>query len=479
MLPTAQPNGQGNVLAPTPGTTGGVGGPSASPPGGSPKNVRQRPRAGQAPAAPQTFANMQQQGMARPAPGMLMQGQNPALNAAVGNMQQQGAAATAAAPNLANGANAVTAAQQQVSNASAGRNLGMYETSQTAQQLGAPLMQQVMALLADPTQGLNDAAQSNFDRNNRVLGREFTELREGLNENMAARGLDASTIAATGLGQLGARQAEAQGDLAARIQEQLIRDRSSAMNNAINAAMGLRGQEIEIGRDEYTINRDTGQMGWDRGFKENRAAAEDMRFDKTFGLDEKRFGLDQDKFGWQRSTDERDFNRLTGRDAVSDNQWQQGFDRDGDWRADDVRFRDDRARVGDNQWQQGFDRDGQWRTEDNTYRDRRDGVRDSQFERGFEREGDWRADDVRFRDTRADRGDEQWQQSFDQGQRNFTTQTMAQILSGLGFNNLPPAMVEQIMRSLGLNPATAPTGGATPGTSWAGGGGTSGGVTNF
>jgi hypothetical protein len=473
MLPTMQPNGQGNVLAPTPNTTGGVGGPSASPPGGTPKNMRQRPRAGQAPAPAPTFANMQQQGMARPAPNMLMQGQNPALNTAVGNMQQQGAAV----PEMANGANAVTAAQQTVDNAAAGRNLGNYTTSNAAQQLGAPLMQQVMALLADPTQGLNEAAQSNFDRNNRVLGREFTELREGLNENMAARGLDASTIAATGLGQLGARQAEAQGDLAARIQEQLIRDRSSAMNSAITAALGLRGQEIDIGKDEYVINRDTGELEWNRDFKEDRADAEDSRFDRSFGLDVQRFGLDKDKFGWQQSTDLRDFNYGVGRDDKND----QFRDREFDWRQGtdqrDFDYGVGRDQTRDNQWQQGFDRDGQWRDDDVRYRDNRDVVRDGQWERGFERDNDWRNDDVRFRDNRAETGDNQWQQSFDQGQKNFNTSGIIQMLSGMGFNNLPPALIDQIMQSLGITGQQ--TGGGTPGSSWAGGGGTSGGVTNF
>jgi hypothetical protein len=465
MLPVAQPNGQQAPLAANTNTYGGVGGPTASAPGGSPKNMRrQQGGAG----GPQTFAGMQQQGMARPAPNMLMQGNNPALNTAIGTMQAQGAGAQT---EFANAGNAVGAAQQTVDNAAAGRNLGTYTTSAAAQQLGAPLMQQVMALLQDPTQGLNEAAQSNFDRNNRTLGREFETLREGLNENMAARGLDASTIAATKLGELGSRQAEAQGDLAARIQEKLINDRASAMNNAINAAMGLRGQEIGIGKDEYTINRDTGELEWNRNFKEDRAAAEDMRFDKTFGLD-------REKFDWTKGVDLRDFDYKVGRDQSND----QFRDDEFDWRKStdtrDFDYRQGRDAVGDDRWQQGFDRDGQWRTEDNTYRDGRDQVRDNQWERGFDRDNDWRADDIRYRDGRDAVGDERWNQTFTQGQNNFNTSGIIQMLQGMGFNNLPPALIDQIMQSLGVTGQQ--TGGGTPGgSSWAGGGGTSGGVTNF
>jgi hypothetical protein len=76
VIPVAsQPNGQGAPLAAQNGSAGGVGGPSASAPGGSPKRIqRNRP--------PNTFAGMQQAGMARPSPALAQQQAN-AKNATI------------------------------------------------------------------------------------------------------------------------------------------------------------------------------------------------------------------------------------------------------------------------------------------------------------------------------------------------------------------------------------------------------------
>jgi hypothetical protein len=455
-----QPNGQGDVLSAKSGTTGGIGGPSASPPGGTPK--RQRP-AGARPATP-TFANLQQQGMARPTPdmayngGMLNQQAEGNTNIANTTLNQQAEGNTNIANTTLNQQaqpsatteGATAAAQQQVAQSAPQQSGGSFRYGGNVQQLGGPLMQQVMALLNDPTQGLNEAAQSNFDRQNRVLGREFGELRENLNENMAARGLDASTIAATGLGQLGARQADAQGDLAARVQEKLINDRAAAMNSAINAAMGLRGQEMEMEKDEYVINENTGELEFRRGLDTNRfnLDAELGRGNLALGRD--RLGLDRDKFGWEKDIDLRDFDYKVGRDTKND-----AFrDNEFDWRKNidqrDFDYGAGRDIIKDGQWQQGFDRDGVWRDEDNTYRADRDRVRDGQVDRQFDRDNDWRNEDNTYRDGRDKVGDERWETTNTQNQKNFDTGTIMDILRTMGITSLPPGMMDSLMQTLGI-----------------------------
>jgi hypothetical protein len=486
-----QPNGQGNVLSPNNGGAGGVGGPSASPPGGTPK--RQKGPAAQ--AAPNTFRARQSQGMARPTPQMAQQ---QAQAAQFAQAQAAQPAAPAAQPQPTPGAN-----QAQVGAAPAGPSLdpltqalnaqaqpaptnvqervaaqgvqsagapapgaapaaggmaapapaaggGGFQYNEAVNALGAPLMEQVMALLRDPTQGLNEAAQSNFDRQNRVLGREFTELREGLNENMAARGLDASTIAATGLGQLGARQADAQSDLAARVQEKLINDRATAMQAAIQSAMGLRGQEADLQKDEYVINENTGELEFRRGLDTSRLALDTELGRGNLQLGQDRLGLDRDRFGFDQFTDARDFDYRAGRDLVGDEQFDRRFDFDVNRDTRDFDYRVGRDAVGDERFERGFQRDADWRTEDNTYRDERDVKMDDRFERGFTRDADWRREDNEYRDGRDQKGDERWQDTFDQNQKNFDTGTIMDILRTMGITNIDPKMLDGLLGTLGV-----------------------------
>lgn len=447
MLPiSGQPNGQGGALSPATNTAGGVGGPSASPPGGTPKSMRrQRP--------PQTFAGMQQQGVARPSPELVQQ--QTAMNQQAAQAQQ---AAQMAQPTQQS---ATQAAQQTVANSAplaaqpmSGQNAGGQNP-----QLASFLNQQVMALLQDPTQGLNEAAQSNFDRQARGMDREFTTLREGLNENMAARGLDASTIAATKLGDLGARQAEAMSDMGARVQEQLVRDRSAAMQNAIQSAMGLRGQDAELD-----------QMLWSRSDADRR-----FGLDQTLGLgnldiNRQNLALSRDRFGYDQARDERNFNygvdRDTRNDAFRDRQfdWQRSTD------ERDFDYRQNRDTIGDQQWQSNFDRQGNWRTEDNQYRDRRDTVADERFNRTFDRDQTWRNEDRDYRDTRDKTEDERFNKTFDWNKSNANTQNILSIAQSMGLNSIDPKVLQQIFSSLGITmpgggSGNAPTAGGTGGSS--------------
>jgi hypothetical protein len=463
----AQPNGQGNVLAPTPNTAGGVGGPSASPPGGTPKNMQAQRRQ----RAPNTFAAMQQQGMARPTPAMAatMAQQPPAAPAP----------APAAAPPVAMQATVapqqIAAGQAQVAAAAPNTSgTGRFSYGAGVQALSQPLMNLVMQQLQDPTAGLSEAAQSNFDRLNRGIGREFTDLRENLNENLAARGLDASTIAVSGLSKLGERQAEAQSDLAARTQEQLVRDRAAAIQAAVQSAMGLRGQEADMAESEFTINRDTGELEFRRGLDSSRLALDAELGRGNLDLGRDRLGLERDRFGFDQMRDTRDFDYRVGRDTVDDTfrrdefDWRRSTDtRDFDYRVGQDAI-DNRFRENEFDWRRDTD------LRDFDYGVGRDRVSDERFDRTFQRDADWRAEDNEYRDGRDTINDGRWQQTFDQGNRNFTTQNMIGLLQSMGFNNINPGVLNQIMQSLGLppnsgaapTPPTAISAPPTPPVSW-------------
>jgi hypothetical protein len=477
MIPVTQPNGQGNVLSPGTNTQGGIGGPSASPPGGTPKRQ-------QAPRNSNTFAGMQQTGMARPSRMMANSNaqmpQQPAPQAA--------APAAGASPYQPTTQSAMQAGQQVVNNAQAGYNNQPFQQSAAVGALGAPLMQQVMALLQDPTQGLNEAAQSNFDRNNRVIGREFDTMREGLNENLAARGLDASTIAVSGLGQLGERQAEAQGDLAARVQEKLINDRAAAMQAAINSAMGLRGQEAELGAQEYTINRDTGELEFRRGLDSNKFALDAELGRGNLAINQGNLDLSRDRFGFDQFRDSRNFDYGVDRDAVGDEQFDRRFDFDVSRDTRDFDYRVGRDEVGDSQFDRTFDYNEGRDNRDFDYRTGRDQVGDERWQTTFDRDNDWRNEDTGYRDRRDEVTDDRWQttfdadqerfdRNFDQNDRNFNTSTAMDLIRSMGLEGIDPKQMENIFKMLGIqNPIDPRPEQPLPfGTRRASGSGTSGG----
>lgn len=432
MIPVSgQPNGQGGPASATAGTTGGVGGPAASPPGGTPKNQRrQRP--------PQTFAGMQQQGVARPSPAMAQQQAQANAMAAQQAAQpvQQPAQGTQMAQPMQTPAQPAMAAPAgaQAAPAQGGNMIGS---------LGSELQRQIMQMLADPTQGLNEAAMSNFDRQQRLIGQQFADTRESLNENLAARGLDASTIAASGLSRLEERQGQALTDSSTQIQEQLLRDRNAALNNAIQSAMGLRGQEITLD-----------QNLWDRGNADRNFDLQAELGRGNLDINRQNLGLQRDRFGYEKTRDDRNFNYQVGRDTTNDAfrdkefGWRQGVDqRDYDYRAGQDTIRND-------QWNRGFERDQTWRNEDRTYRDDRDKVTDERWNKGWERDQTWRNEDTTYRSGRDTIGDERWNKTFDAANKQQGTQNMLGLLQGMGFNNISPAVLSQIMSSLGLNSTT-------------------------
>lgn len=65
------------------------------------------------------------------------------------------------------------------------------------------------------------------------------------------------------------------------------------------------------------------------------------------------------------------------------------------------RLERDRMGQQQDQWQQGFDRAGQWRTEDNAYRDDRDAVADERYDQGWQRQQERDQADDDFRDRTA------------------------------------------------------------------------------
>ena len=93
--------------------------------------------------------------------------------------------------------------------------------------------------------------------------------------------------------------------------------------------------------------------------------------------------------------------REDARNAIVDARWERVFNRQGDWRAEDIAYRDRRDAITDTRydegiayrnkqdaeearrWNKAFNRQGEWRAEDIAYRDRRDTITDTRYDEGI------------------------------------------------------------------------------------------------
>ena len=150
-------------------------------------------------------------------------------------------------------------------------------TAQASQAYGG-MMDRLMQSLNQPT-GYN-AQQLQQMRSAQManLNQEFGEQQRQLNENLARRGISASTIAASGLGRLAGEQSRAMADVDARLLQQ-------------QAEMEQRSREANIG----ALTNITGELGrlglGGRGLdiQEQELGQRQRQFEATLGADERRF----------------------------------------------------------------------------------------------------------------------------------------------------------------------------------------------
>lgn len=186
------------------------------------------------PQAP-TFAELQKQGRARPAPPS-MGTMAPGMGVTGGPMQ----------PQLPQSGATMHATGQ--------------PTTVGQGPVGSSLQQAVLANLGSPSRYGSDQAKATYDRLNSTLTEGFDTQRRKTNENLASRGVYDSTIAYGDLQGIDTQQGRAQTDLAARIAEQQATTSGTDMQSAIANALGygstLYGQERGNQNDSY--NQDLG-----------------------------------------------------------------------------------------------------------------------------------------------------------------------------------------------------------------------------
>lgn len=171
--------------------------------------------------------------------------------------------------------------------------------SDTTKQLDPAILKSVMDLLQNPSGYTTDAATSTFNRLGGSIDDQYNLSNQGINEDMARRGLSVSTIGAGRLADSNVARKSAKEDLAGRI----LTDQASTLGadraRAIATASGMSDDEFNRLLSEYQQNTAAGQQGF-----ANKVTATGV----NEGLATDKFNADQTGRAFNASEDQRLFN---------------------------------------------------------------------------------------------------------------------------------------------------------------------------
>ncbi len=280
-IPAQSPQGDGGPVANGLSQIPAQGGGRGAPPGGPPQQRRwntQRPPApqgsGGAVSQAPTFAEMQANGQARPAPPSA---QSPSF--------MPGASGQAAVPQ----------APAPQSFAPSGQN----------QALTGSLQQAVQEQLRNPSVYGAPQVQGVYDMLSRRLGEDYDFRRKGLNEEMAARGLSESSIAGQRYSDLATEQSRAQGDIVTQLATQAAQQYGQDRSLAAQVAAALQGQTFGQEATGYGLNQAASQQGFDNALQSAQFGQGQYQFGQQQGLAERQLSQQGSQFDRSQGLAER------------------------------------------------------------------------------------------------------------------------------------------------------------------------------
>ena len=126
--------------------------------------------------------------------------------------------------------------------------------------VGGNIVPQLLDALHNPSAYNSDQAVQTFDRLNSRLSEGFDQQRQLAREEMARRGLGDSSIYGGRLGDLGIQQARAQSDLAGQIATQQAQQYAGDRAQAIAQAMGYNNAQQGFNQNAFQLNQGSAQQ---------------------------------------------------------------------------------------------------------------------------------------------------------------------------------------------------------------------------
>lgn len=152
---------------------------------------------------------------------------------------------------------------------------------QQAQQAYGGMMERLLGQLNQPTGYNTQQLQQMRSAQMANLNQQFSQQQQQLEENLARRGLSASTIGAAGIGRLAGEQSRAMADVESRLLQQQAemeqRSRESNINALTNITgqlgqLGLGGRELDVRERQFEETLNADERRFARTLEEQRAA---------------------------------------------------------------------------------------------------------------------------------------------------------------------------------------------------------------
>lgn len=165
--------------------------------------------------------------------------------------------------------------------------------------LNQQLQQSVSQHLANPSAYNSQMVQGTYNMLNQDLSQGYDYQRKQLQDMMAQRGFDASTLHGQKYSDLGTEQARAQANLAYQLTTDAAKQYGNDLNGAISAAMGYGAQDFGQAQSAYNTN----QSGQSQLYQQQLAA-----FQANQAAQQQQYGQQQQNFQNYVGFGQQDFN---------------------------------------------------------------------------------------------------------------------------------------------------------------------------
>lgn len=178
---------------------------------------------------------------------------------------------------------------------------GHFEAPQGGQQVDQRTQDAVMQALGQPSRYDSGVANDTFNVLNRQLTQRGNADYQRINEDMASRGIYASTTAGGRLGDLATNLNNQRADFATNIATDQARNYQSDRASAIAQAMGYGGQQFQQGLGTFGANQSAGAQRYGQEAQTYGARQQEGLNQFNSGLDLAQFGLGQNNQNYNQA----------------------------------------------------------------------------------------------------------------------------------------------------------------------------------
>lgn len=194
---------------------------------------------------------------------------------------------------------------------------GMRETGgfQANQPGYTPQLEQMISqMLGSPSAYGSDAVQSSFNRLSGQIDDDFTQQTRSLEENMAQRGLSDSSIRGGKMQDLNVAKRSARTELADRLVERQAETQSADTSRAIAQAMGYGSQSFNQGLGTFNANQGANSQNFQQDLAARAFQGDQNAMEVLRNLDVAGFNRSSGQMGFDNSMQSAGFNRQLGLD---------------------------------------------------------------------------------------------------------------------------------------------------------------------